>query len=264
MRDTRRLPTIERHVFLSDLQIPDHDDLTMKAVEKFLEDFKPHVLHLVGDILNLTKVSKYDQDAYYDVDLVQEVEAGRAVLKHLTKLLKKINPAIRIMFYEGNHEARLLRYLSNNAPQLAKLADEDGYVLSLPRLLKLKELGITWIPYFKHHVERGNVVVEHGDIARAKAGYTAHAMLDRRGSSGVSGHTHRLALICRTQGDHERFWVENGSLCRRNMSSPYTKKPDWIQGFSIGLYDSVSRLMHPSVIPIFEHQFAYGGRIYKP
>jgi len=253
---------MERHVFLSDLQIPDHDELTLKAVERFLADFKPDVLHLVGDILNLTKVSKYDQDPTYEVNLTDEIEEGKAVLGRLTRLVRKHNPKVQINFYSGNHEERLLKYLAAHAPQIALLHDDDGYYLSLPRLLELKRLGIKWIPYFKHHVEKGNVVVEHGDIARQKAGYTAHAMLDRRGSSGVSGHTHRLALICRTQGDHERFWIENGSLCKRNMGQPYAKKPDWIQGFSVGIYDPSLRLMYPTIIPMVEHSFAFGGRIY--
>ena len=257
----KKLSKIEKHLFLSDFQIPEHDERSINAVLKFITDFRPDVVHLVGDILDLTKLSKYDQDAYNKITFKDEIEIGRKVITELVEVVRKANKNARINFYIGNHEQRFLHYLSRKASEIADVEDADGYVFSLPRLLEFKKHNIKLIPYFKSHVERGNVVVEHGDIARSKAGYTAHAMLDKRGSSGVSGHTHRLALIFKTQGNTERFWIENGSLCKRNFKNPYLKNPDWITGFSVGIY--IDGIMHPTIIPIFNYKFVYGDKLYR-
>lgn len=252
---------VEKHLFLSDFQIPEHDAIALELVYKFIPDFKPDTVHLVGDILDLTKLSKYEQSFLNKTSFKEEVEIGREVLGRLVKTIRKVNPKAQINFYEGNHEARFLNYLSRRAAEIADLEDEEGYVLSLPRLLQFKKHNIKFIPYFRTHIEKGNVMVEHGDIARSKAGYTAHAMLDKRGSSGVSGHTHRLSLIFRTQGQHERYWIENGCLCRKNFRNPYVKNPDWTQGFSVGIYND--GIMYPTLIPIIEHKFMYGEKLYR-
>lgn len=250
----------EKHIFLSDFQIPFQDDISIGLVLKFILDFKPDVIHFVGDILDLTKQSKYDPDPYDRHNLKDEIQIARGILGQFMKNARKGNKKIAMFFYEGNHERRQLYRLSKT-PDLAEVEEDDEYILSLPHLLKLKKLGVTWVPYYKTHVEKGNVRVEHGDVVRVKAGYSAHAMLDRRGSNGVSGHTHRLGLIFRTQGDHERFWVENGNLCKRSLG--YAKEPDWTQGFSIGIFDHETGIMFPTVVPIFNHTFVYGGKVYR-
>lgn len=257
---------LERHIWLSDFQIPEEDEQALSAVLKFIPDFKPDYVHFVGDILDLTKLSKYTQNVYDSHTFMDEIKIAKEILQRFVRVASKANKKCEFRFYSGNHEERAINYLARKAPELANLLNDNGddYLLSLPNLLQLKKLGIKWTPYFKHHVEKGDVTIEHGDVARSKAGYTAHVMMDKRGTSGVSGHTHRLSIVFRTQGSHERFWIENGSLCKRNFTYPYMKLPDWIQGFSIGFFDPKRRIMHPSLIPIFEHTFIYGGKLYQP
>ena len=251
-----------KHIFLSDYQIPDQDDRSIALVNRFIGDFKPDKVHIVGDFLNFTKVAKYDQDPYYHKTMEDEIQEGRGILKQLVKTVKKANSKAEIIWYEGNHEARLIKYLGKNASALADITGEDGeYVISIPSLFTLKKLGITWIPYMRRHDEH-HIEIEHGDRVRQKGGYTAHAMLDKRGKSGISGHTHRLALVMKTTVDSTKWWIENGCLCKRTFDSPYTRDPDWQQGFSVGIYDTQQRIFHPQIIPIFDHTFVYGGKIY--
>lgn len=252
---------LEKHLFLSDFQIPEQDNIAIQAILNFIPDLKPDVIHFVGDILDLTKQSTFAQNPFDKHTLNDEVRIAREILGNFTKVARKANKKCQFNFYSGNHEERLLNSVARKAPDLVDLLNDDNeYVLSLPALLQLKKLGIKWIPYYKHHAEKGDVIVEHGDVARSKAGYTAHAMLDKRGANGVSGHTHRLALIYRTQGNKERFWIENGSLCKRNFKNPYLKLPDWITGFSVGIVHK--GVMHPTIIPIINNEFFYGGRRY--
>lgn len=252
----------ERHLFVSDFQIPEQDDDAIQAVLNFIPDFKPDFIHFVGDILDLTKQSSFIQNPYDKHTLMDEIKLAREILGKFTRVGKKANKKCKFNFYSGNHEERLLNQISRKVPDLAELVNDDNeYILSLPHLLQLKKLDINWIPYFKHYTTSGDIAVEHGDLARSRAGLTGHAMMDKRGTSGVSGHTHRLALVFRTQGNKERFWIENGSLCKRNFTNPYLKLPDWISGFSVGV---VSKgIMHPCVVPIINKSFIYGGKEYK-
>lgn len=252
----------EKHLFLSDFQIPDQNDVALELIYKFIEDFVPDKIHLVGDILNFTKVAKYDQDPYYHMGMKEEIDLGRKILKNLVNVARKVNPDTEVIWFEGNHENRLIKYLSRNASALAEITGEDGeYVNSIPHLFALRKLGVRWVGVNDRHFEHG-VRIEHGNVVRSKAGQTAHAMLDKRGASGLSGHTHRLALIMRTQGDQQRFWIELGSLCKFRFDSPYTIDPDWQNGFAFGYYSSDTKQFYPTIVPILNNTFVANGKLY--
>lgn len=255
----------ERHVFVSDYQIPDHDPKTIRAVNKFIKDFMPNKVHLVGDFLNFTAVAKYDQDPYYHKGMADEIKEGKKVLRNLVNTTMTANPKAQVIWYEGNHEKRLVKYMGRNASALAEIVDDSGEVInSIPHIFGLRELGVKWVPDMQRHTETGGVEVEHGEVVRNKAGYTAHAMLEKRGKSGISGHTHRLAMVMKTQTDETKFWIETGSMCKQNFESPYARTPDWQQGFTVGIYSKQDNIFYPSIVPIFENTFMFGGKIYRP
>ncbi len=256
---------MERHIFLSDLQIPDHNKQVLKAVRKFLKDFSPDTLHLLGDMLNLTNAGKYDVTGNYTHTLGDEIREGRVVIEDLIRIARQANPTTRIIWYEGNHEYRLQKFLAANANALTDVTDAEGeQVVSIPHLFNLKKLGVEWVPYFDTHREGNDIEVEHGDVARSKSGNTAHAMLDRRGRSGFSGHTHKMALVTRNQGGDVKFWIENGSLCNLETTPRWNKKPDWVNGFSVAIFDKKSGVTHPMPILVQNNQFMFGSKVYKP
>lgn len=259
-----RNPNLERHLFLSDSQAPDHNTQVIEVVKRFMGDFAPDVVHLVGDMVNFTKAGTYSVDQRYDIGLEEEVRIGRALIADLVAAARAANPKAIVNYYEGNHEYRMQRYLARLAPEIRNLTDDKGepYV-SVPNLFGLDDLGVNWIPYYESSSLGGDVEVEHGDIARSKSGYTAHGMLDRRGSNGFSGHTHKLALVSRNQGGEVKYWVETGSLCNPQPNPKWTKKPDWVNGFAVGIYDKKDDVMHPTAVLMQNNSFAFGGKVYK-
>lgn len=261
----KKRQSMEKHLFISDFQIPDHNTQALKSLYKFIGDFKPDVVHNVGDFLNFTKASKYDQDPRYHMNLVNEIEIGKKVLKKLAETTRNANPNAKIIWYEGNHEERLTRYL-NKADQLAGLIDDEGeFIISIPHLFNLKTLNVEWIGANQRHTEVGSVEVEHGDRVSAKSGVTAHKMIEARGASGVSGHTHRLAYVMLTQLERENWWIESGSFCNKVMDSPYMKRSgDWQNGFAVGIYSPETKTMHPQIVPIFNNCFVFGEKLYTP
>jgi hypothetical protein len=254
----------ERHLFIGDTQIPDQNEKAVSLVMDFIKDYKPDVVHHVGDLMNFDRISKYKVLHTNRVTSVkEELEESREFLANLQRTVRKYKPKAQINYLEGNHEMRLRKYLASNAPELTEITDSKGEcVLSLPHLLGLKDLGINWFNYYDKY-QIGPINVEHGDIARSKSGYTAQGMLEKRWGSGVSGHTHRLAFVTRRAGDQENFWIEAGSLCGLEPSTHYTKQPDWVNGFAIGLYDKKEKIMHPATILIQKDQFYYNEKIYK-
>lgn len=253
----------ERHLAFGDTQIPDLDYKALNTVLKINDDYQATHVWLMGDMLNATTVGSYGYPANYEVDLQDEIDETNDMLDMVTNRLREANPDVAIKYLEGNHELRLTKYLDKEARRLAKLKERDGRpTVSLDRMLELQERGIEWVPYWDDaHIRRATVL--HGNIVRQKGGYTAHAYIDKYGDTAMAGHTHRLAMVSRTQNGVEKFGIETGSLCKREMKVPYTRpqQADWQQGFATIGIDKRNTL-YPSITPIINGRAGFGDKLY--
>lgn len=257
----------ERHLIVSDFQIPDHDKKAIGLVHQFIDDFHPSHVHINGDFLNFTPFSRYDVLAGKQAPPIQEeIKQGRQVLTELTNRARKADPNAEVIWYEGNHEARLFKFIVRQAlgskSPLLDLELDGEEVLSIPHLFKLKELGVEWVPERKSK-KIHDFFIEHGDMVRKYAGYTGQGMMERKGSSGTTGHTHRLALVSRTNATKTMFWIESGSLCHSRPSPQYAKDADWQKGFGVMIYDKRKKQVYPAVVPIIKNSFMFGGKLYR-
>lgn len=239
--------------------MPDHNQKALELIYKFILDFKPDTLHILGDFLNCTSISKYETDPYYGISFADEINLGKVIIEKLLKHVKKVNPDSQVIYSNGNHEARLLKFLSRQADELAGLNNDGEYILSIPHLLELKKHKIKFYEYGKGY-RVGDYYLTHGEIARSKAGFTAQAMLDKYGSSGLSGHTHRLSFINRTQMGNIKTWIETGCLCNLQPTPAYMVSPDWCNGFVVGYEDKGK--FYPQAIKIENNKFIFNGKEY--
>jgi len=100
--------------------------------------------------------------------------------------------------------------------------------LELSRLLHLDALDINF--YGVEGFRRHGLRFKHGDLVRAKSGYTARAEMEKHRCSGISGHTHRLGSAKHTDKEGVTTeWWEAGHLCDVDKAE-YTKNPDWQAG----------------------------------
>lgn len=251
---------IKRHLVISDLHIPDQNNRILNLIYRFIENFKPNTLHILGDFLNCSSVGKYDPDPYYHVTLAEEIEDGRFILNKLITLTRKYNKDAQVIYTLGNHEARLVKYLGRNAHELADLTNNDEKLISIPHLLEFKKHNIKCYEYGAGY-RIADYLFTHGDMARSKAGFTAHGMLDKYGTSGMSGHTHRLSNVNRTQSGNIKTWIETGCLCNLQPHPAYMFSPDWCNGFAIG-YEDGGKLYTQS-IKIENEKFLFNGTLYK-
>ena len=252
----------ERYMIISDVHVPDYDIKTVSLIYKFISYYKPDYLDILGDFINFTKISKFDQDVYYKTDLADEIEEARGVLRQLVNTAREANSEVQITYFEGNHEERLAKYLGRNAAQLADLTSDDEYIISVPHLLELKKNGVRWAPQDRL-VIRHNAVFTHGTLLRIKSGFAAHANIDKFGYSGFSGHSHKLSLVTRTQSGNTKFWVETGCLCNATPTPSYVINPDWTQGFAVAEYLFDTHQFYPQIVPIVNHSFMYEGKLFS-
>jgi hypothetical protein len=212
----------EKSVFLSDIHVPFHDPVAIKVVLGFMAWFKPHRTFLVGDIVDFCQISKFDKNPTRLLKLQEDIDETNLLIRKIVEV------GGRVTYITGNHEMRLMRYLWQH-PEIANLRD-----LAIPHLLGLDELGVEFwgenAPYSFH-----DFLIEHGDIARKHSGYTARGMMEKRSTSGLSGHSHRLASHYYTCHGGDFVWFENGCLCDRRPEYLFGA-PNWQQGFSIGWF----------------------------
>lgn len=253
------LPGKLTYMFISDHQIPYHDDRAIKLMYQVLRDVKPDKLFIVGDFIDFKPISTYAKDAN-TMSLKEEIELGRKYLLEHIMIAKEANPNVEIWWLFGNHEARMEKALARDADQFQDLEVDGELVNSIPHLFSLKKLGVKFQPY-KTRYNLHNVSIEHGSFVSQKAGQTATKHMESRGVSVIHGHTHRLGLIYRRVGHIQQFGIELGCLC--SLTPDYSFEPNWTQGFAIATYDKETKVLYPQLIPIISYTCMYGAKQYK-
>lgn len=257
------IPPAHKTLILTDTQFPDENKKAIELIKKFIPYFKPDRIIFGGDIVNFTNVSHYGYPADYEITINDELILARNFLKEIALLATKANQYVQLTFLEGNHEQRLQKYLFKSARELYNITDpNDDQVLTVSYLLGLDKLNIKFVPYSQDIVIEG-AIIHHGDRVRKKAGYTAYSYLEDFGESTVVGHTHRAGLVFKTLANRSIFGMETGCLCNREMKVPYVRHPDWMPAFGILYYNIESNTLHPTLIPIINNEFVFGGKIFN-
>ena len=209
-----------RTVVSNDFHGQFRDKTACKLFFGFLEREKPDQLILNGDIVDFYSISRFDKDPARKEDLQDELNNVYNFLVDIRNTL----PEATVVYTEGNHEARLRKYLRSKAPALATLD-----ALQIESLLGLESLGIR---YEEDGVWVGDLYVYHGSIIRSKSGFTAHAEMDKNGCSGMSGHSHRDAKAGSRKRGGQLVWFENFCMCQ--LDAEYIVGiANWTQGWSV-------------------------------
>ena len=187
----------ERIVVIPDTHHPYQDEEAIQKVLKFIKDYKPTKIIMLGDHVDFYALSRFDKDPERITSLQGEIDSVQSLFKDLRKVFKG-----DITYLEGNHEYRLIKYLMRN-PEISSLKNLN----TVPALLGLKEYGIK---YKKMEIIH-SVIFKHGDIVRRYSGYTARGEFENEGTSGISGHTHRIGSHYHTN--------RNGQPCYRDWET---------------------------------------------
>jgi len=205
-----------KEVFISDIHIPYHNQLALEIALHLIEEFNPNIIYLGGDIIDFYAVSSWLTDPT-ERNILFEIQELTKFLERLRKKFKKQ----RIIYHEGNHEERLMKYIFKKAEALAPLFKYD---LSMPNILNLKKFNIEYV----NQINRiGKLYHLHGH-ERKFAGQVVHIALNilrflQR--SFVCGHFHRFNQFVQKELDKslKGGWVSGTFLDLKRLPTPYEK-----------------------------------------
>lgn len=243
-------------ILVSDLQLPLHHRRAVGALCNFLADKRKCITEVfqVGDFFDFTAISHWvDGSLSEDGRLFQrELDSSMRVMRDIH--LAYPSDKIRI---RGNHDDRLDKYLATRGRAVGGLRSLQYDVLTCADEYGWNTVAAPW-------KLAPRTVAVHGLCVRAKAGYTAHAHLDKMAGNVVHGHTHRAGLVYRTASDETRFAMEIGCLMdRRRAEYVDCGIADWQLAFGALWVDGND--VQPELVQINPSgAFIFDGKKYTP
>ena len=240
---------MKKIVALFDLHVP--YNIILEPVFRFIEDFKPDVVILGGDVGEFGSVSHWIADQSRHLDhgtLVQEYNnINEVALKPLAKVAGKASK----IYLTGNHE-RWVEMATAINPNLRGFAE-------IERNIK----GWKILPYNVPYKAGPNLVYIHGTYENK---YHAHKTAESYiGKSVIYGHVHSMQLHSNVSPvDSKHFYQAQsvGCLCHLNPSFMKNKPNAWVNGFNY-TYLNDDGTFHPFSVIIVKNKFWAVGRQYS-
>jgi predicted phosphodiesterase len=212
----------KKMLVLSDIHFPYHDrEALMIALREGKKQGVDSIL-LNGDILDFYQLSKFTKD-----NRKPSVKAEIDIFRFFVDQLKQRFPEADIYFKLGNHEARLDRWIKDNAGMF------DG-LFNIDRIINFGEHGIEFLPD-NIGVKFGKLNIIHGHEIRAGMGVVniARTYFMKTQTNVLFGHWHQnQEYITRTMDGHVQGAWAQGCLCRLDAEYTYGIN-QWCHGFSI-------------------------------
>ena len=239
-------------LILSDIHYPHHDKPSMRAIEKFMPDFKPDILIYLGDQLDLGMIMDYWKGHIGDIkeqSIISDYEGFDEMMRRHIKLCGKP----KVVFFEGNHEERIPRLIQQQP--LHRKSD-----IILEKFFKFKERGIEFIPFNKIY-KVGKLYFLHGVYYNQ---YHAKKTVDAYKRSVIYGHAHDT----QSYSDVSPFDVNDVHIaksigCLANCNPTYKKNAPnrWVHGFAVA-YVMDNGNFNDYFVKITRGKFIYGGKQY--
>lgn len=252
----------KRIVILPDTQMPYDDRKALKAVIKFIGDYKPDQLIHIGDVADFPQPSRWNKDT------AGEFEGS--VFEDCEQIKRRLLDPIRKVYdgpfgiHEGNHDERPRTYLAKYAPALA----ESG-AFNIETLLDFNSFGVQLLPEFYKVAPDWMTTHGHrGQISLARvSGMTALNAGKKFLSSVIMGHTHRQGIASHTFGvaggiSKQITGMEVGHLMNQRVAH-YLKggTGNWQMGFALLTVDG--QHVKPEIVPIHKGRFTVDGHTWE-
>lgn len=241
-----------RFVMLNDVHVPHH--IPMGNIWKFCEDFKPHYLLLVGDIVNNDPFSHWDRKSplrfksmpqpkqYYESCNIEFFRPAR----------QAVGRDCNIGYWIGNHE-----YWSNKAIQ--EMPEGEGY---WEVENNIEEIDF-WVPS-KQLANLGKLHFLHGDAIQGGRHHSLK-MLNYYRRNLRYGHYHNLELSSYTSPiDVEDRHTARccGTLEKPNPGFMANRPHDWMACVTYGVVLPNGNFFDDTAV-ITNNSFMANGKIYK-
>ena len=126
----------ERVLAMADLHIPYQHELSIDTMLDFAQKYNPTIIVILGDLIDFFKISRFTEAKMPGKKSVkQEMICAKKFLDKIRALF----PDAKIIYYQGNHELRLERFILKNASEIYELIEN-----LIPITLDLPGLGIEY------------------------------------------------------------------------------------------------------------------------
>jgi predicted phosphodiesterase len=247
---------MESVIFLPDIHVPYHDQRTMDAVLKYIDDVKVDRIVQIGDFMDFDCISSHNHGKLRLTEgkrLDKDYKEGRKLLSQI----KQASYGSKIVILEGNHDERVQRYIDQHP--------ETEGMIEVPVGLELAKNEVEWIPYWsnkKNVLRIGHALFIHGLYTNE---FHAKKHVSNFGESVFYGHTHDFQLHSKVmQGDNKTIVGQSlGCLCKYDQEYLRGAPTKWQQGFA-HFYFRDKGFYNYYPIMIFDHKFiGPNGREYK-
>jgi predicted phosphodiesterase len=247
---------LEKTIVLGDVHGEYVDRITWDIAKQIVRDVKPERIILNGDFIDFYGVSRFDKDPNRALSLQDEIDYGNQLLSELRSVAKKA----QIIWVEGNHEARLQKYLWSKAAELSSLRS-----LTIEELFRLEERGIEYVRSKGRsaYTTVGKIMIGHFDVALANSCASEKKLVLKYAETVIQGHTHKLGKFYKTFGDEEKTVVGVGSGCLCGLDPEYCSDPDWQQGLVLITKVVDENRYFIQDIPIIGHKTLFNNKIYN-
>lgn len=203
---------------------PFHDAAALAVAVQMAAALQPDVIVHLGDFLDFAPFSRFAQEPGFRGTTQAGIDAGYRFLSEL----RAVAPEHKAYLLAGNHDKRISDFLAKMAPELASLrrAEDKGWpVMSLPGLLRLDEVGVTFVDGYPANEIYLSPKVRciHGSRVSSANSTAALISKDARANT-LFGHVHRMELHHRTVGTFagpSTVWAcSPGTLARVDGSVP--------------------------------------------
>lgn len=246
-------------IHYGDVHFPFEDSDALAILEQIIVATKPDLVACHGDLLDCYSISSFAKSLSHRATLGDEIVLAKSHLKRIRKLA----PKARCMLFEGNHEDRLSRTISQMATKPEALAllglPSVAEALSWPSLLELDALGWEW--HDKRYVLFDRMILKHGTKVSKWSAYTARSEWEKYAKSGISGHTHRRGTFEHRDHNGTHAWWEHGCLC--DLDPDYVEDPDWQQGFLVVTWSEDRKSFGVEEVRIHEGETVFRGKVYS-
>lgn len=206
---------------------PFHDQQAMDLFTKVALHYQPDSIVILGDFLDLPSQGRFAQEAAFANTTQLALNAAHSWLA----TLRAACPDTIIIIIEGNHDARMQRFIETNALAAFGLKQanlpESWPVMSLPSLLRLDDLNIQYVDAYPAATYWDNALTRniHGTKANSKGSTTSQYVHELPHVNTWAGHTHRVEVTYRTvlgaYGEAvESYSANPGALCRTDGAVP--------------------------------------------
>jgi predicted phosphodiesterase len=255
---------------------PFHDEAAMSVALKLIRHLRPEVIVNLGDFCDFPEFGKYEQEPEFAQTTQQSIDRAHRFLAEQ----RAAAPDADIRLIEGNHDARLGKAIARNAMSALRLkradAPESWPVLSVPFLLRLDDLGVTYVPGYPAGLTwiNDNVACIHGWKVRSSAS-TAAAVIDDERVTTIFGHIHRIEAQSKTRrtklGAKHAFAYSPGCLCRIDGAVPSVKSAtdpmgrpvptveNWTQGLGVVTYEPGDGRFAYEQAAIYDGEMSFRG-----